>query len=453
MAAAYESAKRGLESVCLESDDRIGGISKTIERSGFRFDVGGHRFFTKIERVNRLWNEVLGEDFLRRPRLSRIYYNHKFFNYPLKPLNALAGLGPVNSLLILGSFTAGKLKPYPQEKTFEQWVSNRFGKRLYEIFFRAYTEKVWGIPCSEIQAEWAAQRIKGLSLASAVKTALLGDRQKKIKTLIKEFDYPRLGPGQMYQTMAEKASQLGAEILTGYKVVRWNSQNGRIVSVTAVDKFANEKTFEGDNFISSVPVTELAESICPAAGDEIIRASSSLKYRSLVTVNLMLNHKETLPDTWIYIHSPDVRMGRVQCFANWSPYMVPHENVSSRGLEYFCTQGDELWNSPDETLIELGKSEIAKLGLADASDVSDAFVVRTAKTYPVYAAGYRKRLETVKSYVTKFSNLQCVGRNGLFKYNNMDHSILSALLAVDNLFAGNNDVWAVNVEDEYHEER
>jgi protoporphyrinogen oxidase len=452
LAATYQLAKRGAEVLCLESDDIVGGISRTVERNGFRFDVGGHRFFTKIERVNELWKEVLGDDFLRRPRLSRIYYNHRFFDYPLKPLNALAGLGPTNSLCILGSFVAGKIRPYPEEKTLEQWVSNRFGKRLYEIFFKTYTEKVWGIPCSEIQAQWAAQRIKGLSLTSAVTTALFGDRHKKIKTLIKEFDYPKLGPGQMYETMAAKAAKMGAEIATGHRLCRWHGSNGRITAVAAANKQGNEQIFEADNYLSSIPISELATSVEPRADAAVIEAASNLKYRSLLTVNLMLDRKEYFPDTWIYIHSPDVRMGRIQCFKNWSPYMVPDQNQSSLGLEYFCTSGDELWSRSDDDLIELGKAEIRQLGLADPADVFDAFVVRTPNTYPVYSMDYRENLRVVRDYVNGFSNLQCIGRNGLFKYNNMDHSIYSALLAVDNLFGAHNDVWSVNVEEQYYEQ-
>jgi len=410
LAAGYELEKRGQNAICLERDNIVGGISRTTERNGFRFDIGGHRFFTKIARVDELWHEVLTSDFLRRPRLSRIYYNHKFFNYPLKLANALLGLGLINSVGILASFVASKIHPFPQEDTFEQWVSNRFGKRLFQIFFKTYTEKVWGIPCNQIGAEWAAQRIKGLSLGSAVKTALFGDKQKKIKTLIQEFDYPRFGPG------------------------------------------GNSKTIEGTDFLSSMPVNELAMAIVPRAEDSVLDAAGKLSYRSLLTVNLMMNRKESFPDTWIYIHSPRVKVGRVQCFKNWSPFMVPDENTSSLGLEYFCTEGDDVWESCDEELIELAKREIKELGLAEPSSVFDAFVARMPKTYPVYQAGYREHLRVIKNYLAGFENLQCIGRNGMFKYNNMDHSILSALLAVENIFGADNDLWSVNVEEEYHEQ-
>jgi len=452
LAAGYELAKRRRKVVCLEQDDIVGGISRTIEHNGFRFDVGGHRFFTKIARVNRLWHEVLGEEFLTRPRLSRIYYNNKFFNYPLKPANALLGLGIFNSIGILASFIASKLRPYPQEDTFEQWVSNRFGKRLYSIFFKTYTEKVWGIPCRQIEARWAAQRIKGLSLATAVKTALFGDKQKKIKTLIQEFEYPRLGPGQMYQAMAEKIRQMGGQVILEHRAKKLYSENGTITAVETTGQDGTVRRFEGDDFLSSIPVNELALAITPPAPTAVCGAAGKLKYRSLLTVNLMLNRSQSLPDTWIYIHCPEVKIGRVQFFKNWSPFMVPDTETSSLGLEYFCTEGDRLWQMPDEELIELGKKEIAQLKLAEPDSVFDAFVVRTPKTYPVYSLGYDSHLDVVKNYLAGFKNLQCIGRNGMFKYNNMDHSILSAMLAVENIFGADNDLWAVNTEQDYHEQ-
>jgi len=452
LAAGYELVQRGEKVVCLEKDNMVGGISRTVCHKGFRFDIGGHRFFTKIPRVDKLWHEILAEEFLKRARLSRIYYNNKFFNYPLKPTNALAGLGFVNSIEILASFLASKIKPYPQENTFEQWVSNRFGKKLYRIFFKTYTEKVWGIPCDQIAAEWAAQRIKGLSLASAIKTAMFGDKQKKIKTLIKKFDYPRLGPGQMYEAMAERIKQMGGVVLLKHEAKKLRAANGKIIAVEAADAQGNMSIIEGTDFLSSMPVNELALAISPMGPESVATAAGKFTYRSLLTVNLMMNRKETFPDTWIYIHSPEVKVGRIQCFKNWSPFMVPDENSSSLGLEYFCTEGDELWNSTDSDLIELAKKEIKKLGIADPASVFDAFVLRMPKTYPVYFMDYKQYLEVIKKYLAGFGNLQCIGRNGMFKYNNMDHSISSALLAVENIFGANNNLWAVNTEEEYHEQ-
>lgn len=452
LAAGYELAKRGESVVCIEQDDTVGGISRTLEHNGYRFDIGGHRFFTKLSRVNDLWHEVLKDDFLRRPRLSRIYYNNKFFNYPLKPTNALMGLGIFNSFTILASYFVSKVRPYPNEDTFEQWVSNRFGKKLYNTFFKTYTEKVWGIPCSDIQAEWAAQRIKGLSLSSAIKNALFGSRGKKIKTLIDEFDYPRLGPGQMYEAMAERIAEMGGTVLMKTRVVKLNWAGSGIASVVVRDAQGSETVIEATHFLSSTPVTDLVRYISEDVPAEVIAAAESLKYRSLLTVNLMLDQRETFPDTWIYIHSPDVKVGRIQCFKNWSPDMVPSDDVSSIGLEYFCTEGDQLWAAEDEELVQLAKDEIAKLKLADPTAVSDAFVYRCPKTYPVYSMDYQGHLEKIRDYLRGVGNLQCIGRNGMFKYNNMDHSIMSGLLAADNIMGANNNLWDINTDEEYNEE-
>ncbi len=452
LAAGYELAKRGEDVVCIEQDDTVGGISRTLEYNGYRFDIGGHRFFTKLARVNELWHEVLKDDFLRRPRLSRIYYNNKFFNYPLKPTNALMGLGIFNSFAILASYFATKVNPYPTEDTFEQWVSNRFGKKLYNTFFKTYTEKVWGIPCSQIQAEWAAQRIKGLSLSSAIKNAFFGGGGKKIKTLIDEFDYPKFGPGQMYETMAEKITEMGGTVLMNTRLVKLNSQAFRINSIVTRDADGNETTIEASHYLSSTPVTDLVRFISEDVPADVINAAESLKYRSLLTVNLMLDQRETFPDTWIYIHSPEVKVGRIQCFKNWSPHMVPSDDVSSIGLEYFCTEGDQLWAASDDDLIGQAKDEIAKLQLADPAAVTDAFVYRCAKTYPVYSMDYQGHLEKLKNYLQTVENMQCIGRNGMFKYNNMDHSIMSGLLAADNILGADNDLWDINTDEEYHEE-
>ncbi len=452
LAAGYELSKRNEKVVCIEQDSIVGGITKTLTHNGFRFDIGGHRFFTKLDRVNKLWHDVLPDDFLNRPRLSRIYYKNKFFNYPLKPLNALAGLGLIDSFSILASYLKARVKPYPNENTFEQWVTNRFGKKLYQTFFKTYTEKVWGISCSEIQAEWAAQRIKGLSLTSAVKTAIFGDRNKNIKTLIGEFEYPRLGPGQMYEAMAKRITELGGKVLMNTSVVKLNTVDSSITSVTIQNPDSTQTTIDASDVLSSAPITDLIRMIAPELPSEAITAAEKLTYRSLLTVNLMLDNKETFPDTWIYVHSPDVKVGRIQCFKNWSPDMVPSADVSSLGLEYFCDQNDDLWNTPNEKLIKMAKTEIAKLKLANPSAVFDAFVIRCAKTYPVYSMDYHDNLDAVKSHLAPYKNLQCIGRNGMFKYNNMDHSIMSGLLAADNILGADNDLWTINTDESYHEQ-
>ncbi|MHC4739095.1 MAG: NAD(P)/FAD-dependent oxidoreductase [Planctomycetota bacterium] len=452
LAAAYELSQKGEQVICLEKDNIVGGISRTVCHNGFRFDIGGHRFFTKISRVNGLWKEVLGNDFLVRPRLSRIYYKNKFFNYPLKPMNALIGLGVFKSMDILNSYFVSKVKPYPKEDTFEQWVSNRFGKELYQIFFKTYTEKVWGMSCKNIRAEWAAQRIKGLSLTSVVKTALFGDRGNKIKTLIEEFSYPRFGPGQMYETMAEKIKEMGGEVLLRNKCTKLNTKNGKIISVEVSCKNGETKRLEGEHFISSIPIDELVLGMNGTMPKVVCEGAKKLSYRSLLTVNLMMNRKEQFKDTWIYIHSPEVKVGRIQCFKNWSPYMVPDKDCLSLGLEYFCSGNDELWSSTDEELIKLAKKEIDRLKLANPESVFDSFVVRTPKTYPVYSMDYSLHLNIIKDYLAKYKNLQCIGRNGMFKYNNMDHSILSGLLAAENILGAKHNLWEINTENEYHEQ-
>ena len=453
LAAGCELVKNGKGVICLEKDDVVGGISKTIVHNDFRFDVGGHRFFTKIPRVDDLWHKLLGDDFLRCRRLSRIYYKNRFFSYPLKPMNALMGLGVVESFSILASYFYSKARPFPSEENFEQWVSNRFGRKLFRIFFKSYTEKVWGMSCDRIAAEWAAQRIKGLSLSSAVKAALWGDRNKSIKTLVEEFDYPRLGAGQVYEAMAGKISQAQGRVLTGSNVVAVNVDSQRIVSVEVADTDGQRRTIEGRYFLSSIPVTELVRILKPGAPAEVIEAAEKLAYRSLLMVNLMLKEPASFPDNWIYIHSHNVKVGRVQCFGNWSGAMLPGADVSSLSIEYFCDEGDKFWCGDDEGLIELAKKEIEQLRLGKGRNVFDAFVVRCAKAYPVYSMDYAGHLETVRNYLAGFSNLQCIGRNGMFKYNNMDHSVLSGLLAADNIMGADNDLCAINVEQEYHEEQ
>jgi protoporphyrinogen oxidase len=454
LVATYDLSKRKIPVVCLEADHVPGGISRTIEYKGFRFDVGGHRFFSKIQAINDLWQEVLGDEFLRRSRVSRIYYNGRFFHYPLQPMNALLGLSFLCSAQILGSYLKAAMFPASEETTFEQWVTNRFGSKLYNAFFKTYTEKVWGIPCTRIRAKWAAQRIKGLSLWTAVADALFKQQVKQqqvIKTLINEFNYPRLGPGQMYETMAHKAEKLGGEIRFGHRVTEIRHDKGRITGVWVAG--GNSATVQyGTDFISTMPVTELILRLRPEPPKKVIDAARGLTYRSLLTINLLMNRRETLPDTWIYVHDPSVKMGRIQCFANWSPYMVPDKNHSSMGLEYFCWEQDEFWSMPDHELIALGKAEIGRLGLVEPDAVFDGFVVRMPKCYPVYDEAYETRLETIGSFLTGFDNLQLCGRYGLFKYNNMDHSMLTALLAVENILGANHDVWSINADDEYHEE-
>ncbi len=455
LTAAYQLCKAGIPSTVLEKDRTVGGLARTVNYKGYRFDIGGHRFFTKVGVVEAMWHEVLGADFLHRKRLSRIYYNKRFFFYPLQASNALFSLGLWNSLLILLSYLKAQLFPQLPEETFEQWVSNRFGRRLYEIFFKTYTEKVWGIPCSEITAEWAAQRIKGLSLLTALKNALIGqntrDKGGVIKTLIDAFDYPRLGPGMMWETVAQTVERKGGAIYRGAEVEKILWTDNRVEAVE-VERDGKRELVSGTDFISSMPIRELIQKFSPAAPQKVLQAAMNLNYRDFLTVALIIDQPDLFPDNWVYIHDPDVKVGRIQNFKNWSPDMVPDSSKTCLGMEYFCFEGDGLWTMSDEDLIALAKREVEALGLCQAADVVDGTVVRMPKAYPVYDSTYRGSLEVIRQFINGIENLQLVGRNGMHKYNNQDHSMLTAMLAVENIMGAKYDLWQVNVEKEYHEE-
>lgn len=453
LTAAYELMKRGVKSVVLEKDAVVGGIARTAEYNGYRFDIGGHRFFTKVERVNEMWREVLGEDFLKRPRLSRIYYNKKFFFYPLKPFDVFRKLGLKETVLAGISYLWSKVHKRPKEDSFEDYILNHFGARLYRTFFKSYTEKVWGIPCSQIKAEWAAQRIKGLSLTSLAKTMLFGNRGNSIKTLIEEFYYPRLGPGMMWEKTRERIEASGLSHVEFHTVpVKIMHSGGRITEVVVRDREGKERVIPARAVISSMPLSELFQLFEPKLAYKLMETATSLHYRDFITVALILNRPEIFPDNWIYVHEPGVQLGRIQNFKNWSPDMVPDQSKSCLGLEYFCFKTDPLWHTPDADLVALGAKEIEQIGIAKASDVIDGAVVRMEKTYPVYDDAYEKAMPTLKDAVAKFSNLYPVGRNGMHKYNNQDHAMLTAMLAVENLFGASHDLWEVNVERVYHEE-
>jgi protoporphyrinogen oxidase len=398
-----------------------------------------------------MWREILGEQFLRRPRLSRIYYQKKFFYYPLKPLNALKGLGLFQSSLLVLSYLRWQLFPYQREDTFEQWVTNRFGRRLFRTFFKAYTEKVWGIPCSELRAEWAAQRIKDLSLKAALLNMFLSPKQT-IKTLIDEFDYPRLGPGMMWNAVKDRVEAQGGVVRMNTDVVGIYRTGNRIDSVAVVSNGQRE-IIPGTDFVSSMPITEFIQKLDPPPPAAVVEAAAKLNYRDFLTVCLVVNQPALFPDNWIYVHDPDVRVGRIQNFKNWSPDMLPDPTKTSLGLEYFCSEGDELWNMTDTDLIELGKGELERIGLATPATIEDGCVFRVPKSYPVYDADYRDYLADVRAFVDGLENFQTVGRNGLHRYNNQDHAMLTGMLAVRNVVLGEkNNLWSVNTDQEYHEE-
>ena len=459
LTAALLLAKQGATVTVLEADDIVGGISRTAQYKGYRFDIGGHRFFTKIKPVQDLWEELLANEFISVPRMSRIHYGGKYFDYPLKAMNALSGLGIINAVRIVLSYVDARLHPTPREDNFEEWVTNRFGKRLYEIFFKTYTEKVWGIPCTEIRAEWAAQRIQGLSLARAILSATaLTKRSNKIKSLIDEFRYPRLGPGQMWEKATDRIREMGNTVhmktyATSIECTVDPANGARRVTGVRASTADGEKHFPADHVISTMPVRSLVRALTPAPDASVLAAAEGLRYRDFLVVALILNGEDLFPDNWVYIHTPGVQVGRIQNFNNWSKAMVPDAGRTCLGLEYFCFKGDGLWESKDADLIKKAARELESLGLGRAADVVDGTVLRMPKAYPIYDAAYRAHLDHVRDCIDPIANLHTVGRNGMHKYNNQDHSMLTAMMAVWNMQGAKHDIWEVNTDFEYHEEQ
>jgi len=453
LTAAYVLARRGFAVRVLESDHILGGISRTARYKQFRFDIGGHRFFTKISPVQALWEEILGDEFIDVPRLSRIVYNGKFFHYPLRAVNALTGLGLWEAGRIMASYVMARIRPHPREDNFEQWVSNRFGSRLYNIFFKTYTEKVWGIPCNKIRAEWAAQRIQGLSLARAILSATsLNRRAPAIKTLINEFKYPRLGPGQMWETCAVKIVEMGGVVSLGHDVTGFKRGTDSVCAVEVATADGTE-VLQAEHFISTMPLATLARSLGDETPESVIRAADGLTYRDFILVALILDKDNLFPDNWIYVHTRGVTVGRIQNFNNWSADMVPVDGVTCLGMEYFAFEGDGLWTMEDSALIELATTELGKLNLAPGAKVIDGTVVRMPKAYPIYDEAYSEHVDTIRTHLDSIHNLQTVGRNGMHKYNNQDHSMYTAMLAVENMSGRDHDIWGVNTDLEYHEEQ
>jgi protoporphyrinogen oxidase len=454
LTAAYWLSGRDRPVLVFERDSQVGGIARTVQYKGFRFDIGGHRFFTKVRPVRDLWHQMLGADMLTRPRLSRIFYNGRFFDYPLRPMNALAGLGIVNAVLVMSSYVWIRLRPIRPEVSVEDWVSNRFGRRLYRVFFKTYTEKVWGIPCNTIGAQWAAQRIRGLSLRVAVMNALFGrfQRDKKaVKTLIDEFEYPRFGPGMMWEAFQRELERRGCpvQLQTSVKHI---FHDGRRVSAIEIEQQGSARRLDVSSVVSTMPLRDLVRALTPAPPFEVLEAASRLRYRDFLTVALIVDQPDVFPDNWIYVHDPAVKLGRIQNFKNWSPDLVPDPRQTCLGLEYFCFEGDGLWTMSNKDLVELGRRELAAIGLVDASRIVDGTVVRMPKAYPIYDEGFEEALAVVRDYLSKFENLHVAGRNGMHKYNNQDHSMVTAILAARNVLGAEHDVWAVNSDEDYHEE-
>jgi protoporphyrinogen oxidase len=450
LTAGYLLAKAGRRVIVLEADEQVGGLAKTVvDPDGYRFDLGGHRFFTKSKEVNDLWLEIMGDEFLMRPRMSRIYWRGKFLDYPLRGADVVKKLGPIELPLCLLSYLWAAIKPKGREDNVEQWVSNRFGKRLYNHFFKSYTEKVWGVSTTELRAEWAAQRIKGLSFFSAAKAAFFGNRGNKIKSLIGEFQYPRYGPGQMWEQMTTRIEELGGEVRLNTPATKLEvASDGEVIAVHTPGEVIEPKAV-----ISSLPLRATVGIADPTAPEPVRQAAQGLRYRDFLTVALVLDGEDVFPDNWIYIHEPGVRVGRIQNYRSWSPWMVPDPDTACVGLEYFCFEGDDLWTMSDDELVALATSELEQLNLAPAGKVRRGYVVRVPKAYPMYDADYSDRVDVIKGWLGGLTNLQQVGRNGLHRYNNSDHSMLSAMRAVENVLNGTkHDIWAVNVESSYHEE-
>ena len=439
-------------------------MCRTVERNGYRFDLGGHRFFTRFDEVEALWHDLLGDDLLRRDRQSRILYDGSFYSYPLELSDVVVGLGPLESARCLASYARARSRPRGQETSFEEWVRNRFGDRLFEIFFQTYTEKVWGMPCSEIGAEWAAQRIKKMELSTAVRDALVRAVRRPTAagsapgapaatSLVGWFWYPRLGPGMLFEALARRAEERGAVVATQHEVVGLTHSGGQVRTVTTRGPDGVETEDRVEHVISSIPLPILVQLMSPAPPQEVLDAARALRFRHLRTVNLVLDRPHLFSDQWVYVHDPDLTVGRVQNFGSWSPWMLADPGTSCVGLEYFCSTGDDIWSASESEMVVRATHELKRAGLADGAKVLDGSSIRVPRAYPVYDQHHGPRVERIKDWLGGFSNLQPIGRYGMFKYNNSDHSVLTALLAVENLYGADHDVWAVNTDTAYHEVR
>jgi len=507
LTAALELVRSGRAyPVVLEASREIGGISRTVNYKGNRMDIGGHRFFSKSDWVMEWWRSILpitdedselaettiayrnktrsvrvdgqqaGKTLRVRRRLSRIYFLRKYFDYPIKlNRNTLSNLGGARVLRIAASYAWANAFPRRPEKTLEDFLRNRFGRELYRTFFRDYTEKVWGVPCQEISAEWGAQRIKGLSVLAALRHALkrsrapagVGDRQDLPTSLVERFLYPSLGPGQLWEEVARQVVAGGGEIHLGCRVSGFDRDERVIRAVRCQDEGGEASHFVGDYFVSTMPVKDLVGGMSPPAPVKVAEIASALPYRDFITVGLLVarmqantqarsDHPRNMPpDNWIYIQESDVRIGRLQVFNNWSPDLVADRNTIWLGLEYFCQEGDDLWSLSDEDMRRLAVTELARIGMVDPADVLDGTVIRVPKSYPAYFGAYQQ-FQTVREWLDGFENLFLIGRNGMHRYNNQDHSMLTAKLAVEAILSGSSDktaIWEVNIDDDYHEEK
>ncbi|HEX4363524.1 MAG TPA: NAD(P)/FAD-dependent oxidoreductase [Solirubrobacteraceae bacterium] len=449
LTAGYMLARTSEPVIVFEAGSQVGGLARTVERDGYRFDLGGHRFFTKSDEVQRLWHEILGSELLLRSRLSRIFWRGRFIDYPLRLADVVRKVGAVELAHCAISYAAALVgRRASTAETFEDWVCARFGRRLYRLFFKAYTEKVWGVPATEIRAEWAAQRIRTLSFWRVVRAAVLKDGGE-VHSLIEQFHYPRLGPGQMWEAMAAEIVAAGGQVRLAAEVTSIELRDGRVWAL-----HAGGLRVEVRHAISSLPLRDIVAIADPPPPAEVLAAAHGLRYRDFLTVALIVRGDDLFPDNWIYVHDDDVRVGRIQNFRAWSEAMVPDPSHTCVGMEYFCFEGEPLWNMADDELVALATAELEHIGLASGARVEAGHVVRVPKAYPIYDSHYAQRVRTVRTWLETISNLQQIGRNGLHRYNNSDHSMLTALRAVENVqHDAGHDLWTVNSDDGYHEER
>ncbi len=456
LAAATELVRLGVKPVILERDPQsVGGLARTVLYKGYRFDIGGHRFFSKSREITAWWKDRLGDDLTEVTRLSHIYYRGKLFDYPLRASNALFHLGIFASTACLLSCLRYRFFPIRPERSFEDWVTNRFGAKLFDIFFRSYTEKVCGIPCSQISADWASQRIRGLSLTSAIRNAWIPHRAKSgkvVKTLIDKFLYPRLGPGMMWERTRDDLLRKDAEIHQGEEVVQIQHDGQKIVCVKTRNAAGEIRDWAGNAFLATMALRDLVLATDPPLPGEAQAAARRLRYREFIVVALLIRGSPAFPDQWIYIQEPSARVGRIQNFSSWSPHLIPDRSTYCLGLEYFCAQGDDLWNLEDGALVDLAKGELEQLGLGSSHEVFDGRVVRMDKAYPVYHLEYRDDVAIIRKALGRFSNLQVAGRSGMHRYNNQDHAMMTGILAARNIAGQSWDVWRVNTDAEYVEE-
>lgn len=447
--AAYQLAKAGVTVDVYESSAQVGGLARTIALWGMKADVGPHRFFSKDTRVNKLWLELAQQDYTMINRLTRIYYKGKFFHYPLKPIDALKNLGIEESLKCLSSFAGQKINPVKLNGSFENWVTHRFGKRLYELFFKTYSEKLWGISCAELDDDFAAQRIKKLSLSEAVSNAFSLLKKTGHQSLVDRFAYPNNGTGMIYERMQDYIVKSGNHVFLQSPVQKVVVENN---TVKGIETSKGEIIFY-DRIISTMPLSQLVTRMDGVPKD-IKAFADALKFRNAIMVYLLIEGHDLFPDNWMYIHSADLQTGRITNFRNWSPELYQNSSDTILMLEYWCYTGDEFWEKKDEDLIALAKKEILQTGLIKDKKIKEGFVLRIPKCYPVYEKGYREKLKPVEQYLDTINNLQAIGRFGAFKYNNQDHSILMGMLAAENIIlSSKHNLWDINTDYDDYQER